>query len=58
MGQPWVLVFAAALSGAGQHPLASSQIDSALQRMVESVKAGSLGGMIPFDRQGHAVQLG
>lgn len=58
MGQPWVLVFAAALSGAGQHPLASSQIDSALQRMVESVKVGSLGGMIPFDRQGRAVQLG
>ena len=58
MGQPWVLVFAAALSGAGQHPPASSQIDSALQRMVESVKAGSLGGMIPFDRQGRAVQLG
>ena len=36
MGQPWVLVFAAALSGAGQHPACSSQIDSALQRMVES----------------------
>ena len=58
MGQPWVLVFAAALPGTGQQPPGSSQIDSALQRMVESVKAGGLGGMIPFDRQGRAVQLG
>ncbi len=57
IGQPWALVFAAALSGNGQRPPAASQIDSALQRMVESVKAGRLGGMIPFDRQGRAVQL-
>lgn len=58
MGQPWVLVFAAALGGTGQQPPAMQQIDGALQRMVDSVKAGRLGGMIPFDRQGLAVQLG
>ena len=58
IGQPWALVFATALSGTGGQPPASSQIDSALQRMVESVKAGRLVGMIPFDRQGRAVQLG
>ena len=42
MGQPWVLVFAAALSGAGQHPLASSQIDSALRTTGKAVLFTSL----------------
>jgi hypothetical protein len=56
-GQPWVLVFAAALSGsAGQAP-AEARVADALQRMVEAVRAGELGNFIPFDRQGHAVQM-
>jgi hypothetical protein len=33
-------------------------VEAALQRMVESVKSGQLEGLIPFDRQGVAVQLG
>ncbi len=58
MGAPWALVFAAALSGQrGQAPVASV-VDAALQRMVEAVKSGQLAGLIPFDRQGEAVQLG
>jgi hypothetical protein len=57
-GPPWALVFAAALSGSGGRPPSGSQIDVALQRMVEAVKAGNLSGLIPFDRQGEAVQLG
>jgi hypothetical protein len=57
-GPPWALVFAAALSGQGTRPPADSQVEAALQRMVESVKSGQLDGLIPFDRQGHAVQLG
>ncbi len=55
---PWALVFAAALSGTGGRPPSDSQIDAALQRMVDAVKAGDLSGLIPFDRQGEAVQLG
>ena len=58
MGAAWALVFAAALPGTAGRPPSSSQIDAALQRMVEAVKSGSLAGMIPFDRQGEAVQLG
>jgi hypothetical protein len=58
MGQPWVLVFAAALSGAAGQPPAEAQVADALQRMVESVRDGELGNFIPFDRQGHAVQMG
>ncbi len=57
MGQAWVLVFGSAMSGAGPRPPAASQVEAALQRMVESVKAGQLAGMIPFDRRGDAVQL-
>lgn len=56
-GTAWVLVFAAAMSGIGKLAPTDSQIDAALQRMVESVKAGHLSGMIPFDHQGDAVQL-
>jgi len=58
LGPEWALVFAAALSGTRGHPPADSQIDAALQRMVEAVKSGDLSGLIPFDRQGEAVQLG
>lgn len=54
----WALVFAAALSGTGGRPPSESQIDAALQRMVEAVKSGDLSGLIPFDRDGEAVQLG
>ncbi len=58
MGQTWAVVFAAALSGTGSRPPSDDQVDRAVRNMVEAVKAGSLGGMIPFDRLGHAVQLG
>ena len=57
MGADWALVFAAALAGpAGAVPSAAA-VESALQRMVESVKAGTVQGYIPFDREGHAVHL-
>ena len=58
LGQPWVLVFAAALSGAAGLAPAEAPVAAALQRMVEQVREGELGNFIPFDRQGHAVQMG
>ncbi|MEO7243910.1 MAG: ribonucleotide reductase subunit alpha, partial [Rubrivivax sp.] len=58
LGAQWALVFAAALSGKGGRPPTDSQVDAALQRMVDAVKAGDLSGLIPFDRKGEAVQLG
>lgn len=57
LGPAWALVFTGALSGTGGQPPSDSQIDAALQRLVESVKAGDLAGLIPFDRQGEAVQM-
>ncbi len=53
-GQDWVLVFAAALSGA----VDDARVDAALQRMVEALRQGQVGAFIPFDRQGRAVSLG
>lgn len=58
MATDWALVFAAALPGQGKQPPSDSLVDAALQQMVESVKSGQLAGLIPFDRQGAAVQLG
>lgn len=57
-GAGWALVFAAALGGAGREPPSEARVDAALQQMVEAVKAGDIGRFVPFDRQGHAVQLG
>lgn len=58
MGQDWALVFAAALPGQCRQAPTATQVEAALTRMVEAVKSGMLSGMVPFDRQGHAVQLG
>lgn len=57
MGPEWALVFAAALSGQRQRAPEAAQVEAALNRMVEAVKSGNLSGLIPFDRQGEAVQL-
>jgi hypothetical protein len=57
MGPDWALVFAAALSGQGRRAPAAAQVEAALHRMVEAVKSGNLGGLIPFDRLGQAAQL-
>ena len=49
-GQDWSVVFVAALSGGGDAGLA-------LERMIDSIKTGSPGALIPFDRQGQALSL-
>lgn len=54
----WAIAFVAALSGRDGQPPASADVDRALDRMVESVKAGRLDGLMPVDRRGHAVRLG
>jgi hypothetical protein len=54
----WVLVFAAALGGEGRQPPTAVRVDAALNQMVEAVKLGDIGRFVPFDCEGHAVQLG
>jgi hypothetical protein len=53
----WSIVFAASLSGSGGLAPSSEAAEKPLQRMVESIKAGTLGTFIPFDREGHPVVL-
>lgn len=57
-GREWQIVFAAAMSGTGGLAPTSAAAEIALQSMVEAIKAGSLGTLIPFDRKGEPVVLG
>lgn len=58
LGPPWTLVFAAALAGRAPLPPSASQVDAALQGMVEAVRSGDFARFVPFDREGQAVRLG
>lgn len=57
-GQPWDIVFAAAMSGAAGRPPSPQQAEVPLQRMVASIEAGRIGGLLPFDTAGMPVQFG
>jgi hypothetical protein len=56
-GQAWDIVFAAAMGGSMGAAPTAQQADAPLQRMVESIKAGSIGAFIPFDTTGQPVQF-
>lgn len=55
--QPWDMVFVAAMPGSGGVSPTSQQAEAPLQRMIESIKSGSIGGFIPFDADGRPVQF-
>ena len=57
-GQPWDMVFVAALPGSGGTGPSDVQAEAALQRMVDSIKSGRIDGFVPFDAQGRPVQFG
>lgn len=54
----WSMVFAAAMSGAGEKAPSSADADPHLQSMVEAIKRGELGRYLAFDRKGVSLQLG
>ena len=56
-GQAWDIVFVAAISGIGGRVLTSEEAEAPLQRMVDSVKSGAIGGFVPFDNGGRPVQI-
>ena len=56
-GPPWAIVFAAAMGGRGGQTPSSADAAAPLQRMVDSIKAGQLAGMLPFNRDGVPVNL-
>ena len=57
MGADWAVLFAAALGGRDGVAPSPGDADAALQRMVESIRAGAIDGFVPFDRQGDVLQL-
>ena len=54
-GPDWAIVFVASLSGRDGRAPTSKEADQSLQRMIASIKAGSVGSFIPFDRQGQPM---
>ena len=56
-GPDWAIVFVASLPGRAGRPPTSKEADQPLQRMIESIKAGSIGSYLPFDRRGEPVLL-
>jgi hypothetical protein len=57
-GEDWAVVFVAGLSGRGGCAPTSEEADRSLQRMAESIKTGSFGSFLPFDRQGDPILFG
>lgn len=53
----WTIVFAGALPGRDGKAPTPEHADEALARMVEAIKEGAFGTLIPFDRNGDPVRL-
>ena len=56
IGQPWGMVFAAAMSGPLGLPPRSEDAHAPLEAMIESIRQGQVGGYIPFNPRGQAVR--
>lgn len=54
----WVIVFAASLAGRMGTAPSAAEADAPLRRMVESIRAGDIDSLLPFNRQGEPVRLG
>jgi hypothetical protein len=57
LGQAWDIVFVGALAGTGDTEPTTLQAEAPLQRMVDSIKSGSIGGFAAFDARGEPVQF-
>ena len=55
--QDWTIVFVAALSGKNGRAPSSEDAEAPLNKMVESIKAGTVGMFVSFDVNGHPVIL-
>lgn len=53
----WVIVLAGALGGRAGQPPDDATVGDALERLVQRVSAGDLGGLIPFNRAGETLDL-
>jgi hypothetical protein len=56
-GPPWQLVFAAGLSGFDGQPPTPSQIDPALEKMVNAVRLGAVGQFAAYSATGEPIRM-
>lgn len=56
-GPPWQVLFAAALSGAGGQSPSASQVDLALETLVERIRGGRIEGLLALDPQGERLHF-
>lgn len=56
-GKPWDLVFVAGMGGRGQQAPSSQDAEPMLRKMVDSIKGGSVGNFLAFDRAGDPVRF-
>lgn len=56
-GPDWAVIFVASLPGRAGRAPTNEEADRSLQRMIESIKAGSLGSFLPFNRRGDPIVL-
>lgn len=57
-GPPWDVVFAAGLAGRDGRPPGASQVEQALQAMVERVRGGNLHDLLALDATGAPLTFG
>ncbi|SFM98849.1 ribonucleotide reductase subunit alpha [Marinobacter pelagius] len=57
-GQPWDMVFVAAMSGRGGVAPSSDEAQQPLTMMVEGIRMGHIGNYLPLNGQGEAIDLG
>ena len=57
-GQDWAIVFVAGLAGSGGRAPTSAEAEAPLRRMVDAIKNGAPGSLLPFDREGRPLELG
>jgi len=53
----WHLVFVAALQNSTSHLIDTEMVETALNNMTQNIYMGQIDGLLPFDRQGNALQL-
>jgi len=57
-GQPWDMVFVAAMSGRGGTAPSSDEAQQPLTMMVEGIRMGHISNYLPLNGQGEAIDLG
>jgi len=57
MGQPWKIVFVAALAGRNGVLPSSAEAQEALEMMVKAVQQGAISNFLAYDHDGTAMQL-